>query len=128
VSKIRQYFYLGSGAIAGLLPLLVALGAIGGDKASAVTEILTQVGSLLGGAGAITAGVIVSKQRKDGTIDAEPVSAVERAINAIPVVVQEAAAANANLERLRQVATDAVGSIPVYGPEARAIIEGLPRF
>ncbi|AKF14175.1 holin [Mycobacterium phage Luchador] len=128
MSKIRQYFYLGSTAVAGLLPLLIALGALGSDKADAVNQILLQVGSLIGAGAAGTAGVIVAKQRKDGTIDAAPVTPLDQVITNIPVVVAQAAQANADLERLRTAATDVVGDIPLFGKEAAAAIDALPHF
>ncbi|QLF84574.1 holin [Mycobacterium phage Gail] len=128
MSKIRQYFYLGSAAVAGILPLLVALGAVGTDQASALNEILANVGALIGAGAAGTAGVILAKQRKDGTVDAAPVSPVEQAIQAIPVVVKQAADAQADLDRLRQAATDVVADIPVFGKDAAAAINALPNF
>ncbi|UJD21107.1 holin [Mycobacterium phage SororFago] len=128
MSKIRQYFYLGSTAVAGLLPLLIALGALGSDSASAINEILLQVGSLIGAGAAGTAGVIVAKQRKEGTIDAPVTPVLDQVINGIPVVVAQAAQAQADLERLRNAATDVVGDLPIFGKEAADLIESLPRF
>lgn len=128
MTKIRQYFYLLAGVVAGLLPLLSAFGAITADQAVSITDLFNNAGSLLGGTAAVTAGVILSRQRKDGTVDSPELSAVEQAVNAIPVVVQKAADAAADLERLKQAAADAIGNVPVYGDEAKAIIEALPRF
>lgn len=128
MTKVRQYFYLVSGALAGLLPILMVLNVVNSDQAVSLTQAVTALGGLIGAGGALTAGVVVGKQVKTGALDAPEVSAVDQAISAIPVVVQQAADAKANLEKLRQVATDAIGSIPVYGDEARAIINSLPRF
>lgn len=125
MTKIRQYFYLVSGAIAGLLPLLVALGGVNGSQASSLTEILTNLGSLIGAGGAVTAGVIVAKQRNNGTLDAPAVSPLDQVLNNIPVVVQNATNAVAELDRLKQIAGDTLGTIPVFGSEAQELINSI---
>lgn len=128
MTKIRQYFYLIAGFVAGIVPILTLFKLIDSEQAITIAALFDNVGSLIGAAAAGTAGVILSKQRKDGTVDAPPVSSFDRAIEAIPAVVKEAADAKANLDRLREVATEAIRGIPVYGDEAKAIIEALPRF
>lgn len=122
MSKLRQYFYLFAGAVAGFIPLLVAFGGLGADSASNVTEILTQIGSLIGAGAAGTAGVVLSKQRKGGVLDA---SAVDLVIDNIPLVVKKASEAAADLDRLRSVTADALGSLPLYGEDAQRIVNSL---
>lgn len=124
-SKIRQYFYLFSGLVAAIIPIATAASLLTQDQAASALQLVTIIGGAIGAAGAGTAGVIVSKQRSDGTLDA---SAVDRAISVIPQVVQAAADASADVDRLRQAANDALGTIPVFGPAAQQIIAGLPRF
>ncbi|QFG12510.1 holin [Mycobacterium phage Toaka] len=129
MTKIRQYFYLASGAIAGILPVLTFFKLVSSEQALNLSALVDNFGSLIGAAAAGTAGVILAKQRKEGTLEPAPeVSAVDKAIEAIPVVVAQANEAKANLEKLRQVATEAVGELPVYGDDAKAILDSLPRF
>lgn len=122
MTKVRQYFYLVSGAIAGIIPILVALGGLSSDKAQSITELITMIGSLLGGGAAATAGVILSKQRKGGVLDSSPVDLV---IDNIPVVVKKASDAAADLDRLRSATADALGNLPLYGDEAARIVNSL---
>lgn len=128
MTKIRQYFYLFSGAVAGILPILTFFKVIGSDQALNLTDAITSFGGLIGAAGAVTAGVIVSKQRTNGTLDAAPVNPVDAIVANIPVVVKAATDAAADLDRLKQATADALGNVPVFGDEAKAIIEALPRF
>lgn len=125
MTKIRQYFYLFSGALAGILPILTFFKVIGSDQALNLTEAVTSIGGLIGAGGALTAGVIVGRQRREGTLDAAPVNPVDQVIANIPVVVQRANDAVADLDRLRAGVGDALGNLPVYGKEAQDIVNSL---
>ncbi|QGJ90160.1 holin [Mycobacterium phage SheaKeira] len=128
MTKIRQYFYLASGAIAGILPVLTFFKLVSTEQALNLSALVDNFGSLIGAAAAGTAGVILAKQRKDGTVDAPVATPVEVAIQAIPQVVESAAKAQADLERLKTAAAEAIGNVPVYGDDAKAIINSLPNF
>lgn len=126
MSKVRQYFYLAAGLVAGILPILVTFNAISTDQVSAVTQLITGLGSLIGAGGAITAGVVVSKQRKDGTFEPPAeVSPEEAIISNLPTVIDNVAKAVAAKDRVTQAITDVLGDIPVYGKEAQEIVKGL---
>lgn len=122
MTKIRQYFYLAAGAIAGIIPILVALGGLSSDQATSLQELLTQIGSLLGGGAAVTAGVVLHNQRKTGVVDVNPVDIV---IENIPTVVKRAKDAAADLDRIRATASGALGNLPVYGDEAKEIVDSI---
>jgi hypothetical protein len=55
-------------------------------------------------------------------------SATDMVVAGIPVVVAQAAEAQANLDKVRQSAADALGELPVFGDAAKQIINSLPRF
>ncbi|QFG08591.1 holin [Mycobacterium phage Vanisoa] len=128
MSKIRQYFYLASGAIAGILPVLTFFKLVSSEQALNLSALVDNFGSLIGAAAAGTAGVILAKQRKDGTVDAPPVEPVDIVVAAIPKVIENAAKAQADLKRLQEAAAEAVSNVPVYGDDAKAIINSLPNF
>ncbi|QFG14920.1 holin [Mycobacterium phage BogosyJay] len=128
MTKIRQYFYLASGFIAGLLPVLTFFKLISSEQAINLSSLVDNFGSLIGAAAAGTAGVILAKQRKDGTVDAPAVEPVDVVVQAIPQVIEKAAKAQADLERLKTAAAEAIGNVPVYGDDAKAIINALPNF
>ncbi|QBJ01096.1 holin [Mycobacterium phage Arissanae] len=128
MTKIRQYFYLASGAIAGILPVLTFFKLVSSEQALNLSALIDNFGSLIGAAAAGTAGVILAKQRKDGTVDAPPVEPVDVVVQAIPQVIEKAAKAQADLERLKTAAAEAIGNVPVYGDDAKAIINALPNF
>jgi hypothetical protein len=68
-------------------------------------------GGVLGGAGALTAGAVVSKQRRDGLHDeVDPIDQIQAAAQTI---LQEQAEANATADRLRQVMSGNV----ITGPQ-----------
>ncbi|AEK07285.1 holin [Mycobacterium phage Myxus] len=128
MTKIRQYYYLASGAIAGILPLLVGLGVIDASKSESLTQVVLALGSLLGAGVGVTAGSVLAKQRKDGTVGSAPAEPVDVVVQAIPQVIEKAAKAQADLERLKTAAAEAIGNVPVYGDDAKAIIDALPNF
>ncbi|ASR77116.1 holin [Mycobacterium phage MyraDee] len=125
MTKIRQNYYLISGAIAGILPLLAFLKVLSSEQAVNLASLVDNVGSLIGAGAAVTAGAILNRQRKDGTVDAPEVSALDQVIANIPVVVQEANDAVARLDRLKQAAGESLGTIPVFGPEAQAVLNSI---
>ncbi|MCH9731628.1 MAG: hypothetical protein K0U84_18460 [Actinomycetia bacterium] len=55
-------------------------------------------------------------------------SAADIVVSSIPVVVEQAKQAQDDLERVRQVTTDVLRDVPVFGPAAREIVNSLPRF
>ncbi|QIN94251.1 holin [Mycobacterium phage Willsammy] len=128
MTTIRQWFYLISAAITPLIAILVALNLISEGQGNQLLALLTALGGLIGGGAAGTAGVVLGKQRKDGTlVVAAPADA---AITAIEQTVQAATAATAEVERVKQAASEAlgaaaVGSVPVVGPLAQQAIDTL---
>ncbi|QGH78013.1 holin [Mycobacterium phage LoneWolf] len=128
MTKIRQYFYLASGAIAGILPVLTFFKLISSEQAVNLSSLVDNFGSLIGAAAAGTAGVILAKQRKTGEVGAAPAEPVDVVVQAIPQVIEKAAKAQADLERLKTAAAEAIGNVPVYGDDAKAIINALPNF
>ncbi|KRD08581.1 hypothetical protein ASE48_08420 [Mycobacterium sp. Root265] len=128
MTKIRQYFYLASGLVGSLLPILTLVKLISSEQAVTIASLTDNLGSLLGGGAAITAGVILSRQRADGTVGAEAITPLEAVIANAPLVVQAAADAAAELEKLKVATAEIVGTVPVYGKEAADFINSLPKF
>lgn len=108
MAKVRQWWYLIAGAIAALIPILVQLGLIGSDTAQSSGFVIESIGSLLGGGAALTAGAILSKQRKSGTVDQSPIDLV---VTNIPVVYEQAVRAEANVRKMQSVANDVFGGL-----------------
>lgn len=108
MAKVRQWWYLIAGAIAAIIPILVQLGVIGSDQARSGGVLMESLSSLIGGGAAITAGAILSKQRKEGTIDRSPIDLV---ISNIPVVYEQAMRAEANVRKMQSVANDVLGTL-----------------
>jgi hypothetical protein len=123
MTKIRQNYYLISGAIAGLLPVLAFLKVLSSEQAVNLASLVDNFGSLIGAGAAVTAGAILNKQRKDGVVGAPEVSPVDQVINNIPKVVEAAAQAQADLDRLKGAAVDAIGATPIVGPLAKEAID-----
>lgn len=103
----RRWFYLVSGVIAALVPIGLQLGLFDTGQGENVTTLVATIGSLLGGGAAITASAVTHKQIKDGLHDEpEAVNATDLVLDNIPKVLDEAATAQANVEKMRQVTDD----------------------
>ena len=129
MTKIRQYFYLVAGAIAGILPILTFFKVLSSEQAVSLASLVDNFGSLIGAAAAGTAGVILAKQRKDpsNSIGSSPADVVENNIGIVVQTVNDTATAAEkalqDLERVKKVASEAIGDVPVFGQAAQAALD-----
>lgn len=122
--KIRQYYYLLSGLVGAVVPILIAVGVVSTDQGSDWNNLVVTFGSLIGAVGSGAAGVILGRQRKKGTLD-PAASPVDQVLNGIPVLIDTAAQAQADLDRVKQVAKDAFGAVPGVGPLAKQVLDQI---
>jgi len=108
---IRKWWYIISGVVAAVMPILYQSGILNAGQAV--------VGGAVGGVGALTAGAVTHRQQKEGLHD-PPLSPIDQITQAIPQVLDQAAQAQANVNMLRQVTGDfltaSTNSVPVIGP------------
>ena len=124
--KLRQTAY-GLGTIATTVVTLLALWhGIDGTTASALGNAITAILGLLGIGATATAGVVVSRQRSDGTLDFTG-TAAEQAVAAIDAVSTQAATAATDLDRVRGALGGLAATIPVVGPLAQQVIDAARR-
>lgn len=121
--KIRQTAYLLGTVATSLVTLLALWRGIDTNTASALTNALTGLLGLLGVGASATAGVVLSRQRKDGTLETQ--SPVDQAISAINATVAQVQSASADLDRVKVAVSDVFGSLPVVGPLAQQVIESV---
>lgn len=102
--------------------------AIDGDTATGLANTITAVLGLLGVGATTTAGIRVSLQRKDGTLDFTG-PAAQQAVDAIAVVNAQAVTATADRERVLGALGDiAAATVPVVvGSLAQQVIRAAPR-
>jgi len=122
-AKFRQWFYLLSGLVAAVVPILTALNLATQHQGEQWLSLFSVVGGLIGATGAGTAAVVVSKQRRAGTLDV--VGPADQAITGIQATVAQVTNATAELDRVKQVATDALNAVPVLGPLAAQAIRNV---
>ena len=122
--RIRQTAY-GLGTIATTVVTILALWhGIDGGTATALGNAITAILGLLGVGATATAGVVVSKQRKEGTLDFSG-SPEQQAVDAINAVSAQAQAATAALDKIKAAASDVLPTIPVFGPLAKQVIDSV---
>jgi hypothetical protein len=118
-AKIRETRYTAAAVITVAGPLLAAALAEGGVS-KWVAVVIAVAGVLTGGAGTAVAAAKTRAQRKDGVFDPapEPPSPLDLVVENLPVVAQAVAQAQAvvestqaDLDRVRQVAVDALGPL-----------------
>lgn len=104
----RRWFYLISGVIAALVPIAIQTGVFDTGQGENVTTLIATIGSMLGAGGALTASAVTHRQIKDGLHDDE-LDPTDIVLNNIPKVLNEAATAQANVDKMRQVTGDLFG-------------------
>lgn len=120
--QLRQWFYLVSGVVASIVPILIATGVLDKGTAQSWTTLIGVLGSLLGAGAATTAGVIVKRQRDEGLVGDSP---EEILINHMDKVIKNADDANAALSRVKVAAGQALSldaPAPTVGSLADAIL------
>lgn len=117
--KIRQILYTVSAVASALIPLLVTYKVLDPSSGTAWINFVGLLGAL-GGTGAVTAAVMTSRQRKDGTLDFTGTPA-QQAIEAIQATVAQATSAATDLEKVRSAVSDVLSSLPVVGDVLDAV-------
>lgn len=122
--KIRQTIYQLGAIIPALLGLALIWGGIDQGAADSMSQIITGLVALLGAGAPAVAASTVAKQRQDGTLDV--LSPADQVVNGVQAVLQAQTAATAELDKIKQAVTSAVGVIPGIGPLAQQIINAVP--
>lgn len=121
--KIRQSAYLLGTIATSAVTLLALWRGIDTNTATALGNAITGVLGLLGVGASATAGVVLSRQRKEGVLDAQ--SPVDQAISAINATVAQVQAASADLDRVKNAVSDVFGSLPIVGPLAQQVMRSV---
>jgi hypothetical protein len=118
-AQTRQWLYTITGLLAAVVPILVNLGVLDSGQGDSSATLITSLVALLGGGGALTAAHHTRIQIKDGVHD-PALSPIDQIQEAIPAVMSQAAEAQANVDKMRQVAGDflsaSTAGVPVVGP------------
>jgi len=121
--KIRQTAYILGTVATSVVTLLALWRGIDTNTATALGNTITGLLGLLGVGASATAGVVLSRQRKDGTL--EHPSPVDQAISAIQATVDQVQSASADLDRVKVAVSDVFGQLPVVGPLAQQVIKSV---
>jgi hypothetical protein len=121
--KIRQTAYILGTVATSVVTLLALWRGIDTNTATALGNAITGVLGLLGVGASATAGVVLSRQRKEGVLEAQ--SPVDQAITAINATVAQVQSASADLDRVKVAVSDVFGSLPVVGPLAQQVIKSV---
>ena len=115
----RQWLYTITGLLAAIVPILVQTGLLDSGQGDSSATLITSLVALVGGGGALTAAHHTRVQIKDGVHD-PALSPIDQISEAIPQVLTQAAEAQANVDKMRQVAGDfltaSTAGVPVLGP------------
>jgi hypothetical protein len=120
--KIRQTAYILGTVATSVVTLLALWRGIDTNTATALGNAITGLLGLLGVGASATAGVVLSRQRKEGVVDASP---VDQAISAINATVAQVQSASADLDRVKNAVSDVFGNLPVVGPLAQQVIRSV---
>jgi hypothetical protein len=123
--KVRQVLYVGGVVAFALLTVLSATRVIDGQTAASVSAALTAVLGLFGVTVSGVAYGAVTKQQHNGAFD-PPASPADQVVNGINRVIEQAAVAQAEVERVKEAVSTAVADVPILGPLAQQAIDRLP--
>jgi hypothetical protein len=107
-ASFRKYWYLATGLIAALIPIAIQFGLLDAGQANNTSTLITTIGSMLGAGGALTASAVTHKQQQEGMPESGPTNPLEIITRNAPVVLQQAAEAQANVDKMREVTADLV--------------------
>jgi hypothetical protein len=122
--KVRQMLYSAGIVLFALLTLLSTLRVIDQDTAASISAAVTAVLGLFGVTVSGTAAWAVTKQQHNGAFD--PQSPADQVVTGINRVIEQAAVAQAEVERVKEAVSTAVQDVPILGPLAQQALDRLP--
>lgn len=112
--KVRQLLYAAGVVAFALLTLLSTLRVIDQDTAASISAAVTAILGLFGVTVSGTAAWAVTKQQHAGAFTEH--SPADQVVTGINRVIEQAAAAQAEVERVKDAVSTAVNDVPVLGP------------
>lgn len=122
--KVRQILYAVGLVLFAILTVLSTLKIIDQETAASVSAALTAVLGLFGVTVSGVAGWAVTKQQKSGAFETH--SPADQVVSAINQVLAQAENAQAEVDRVKEAVSQAVGEVPVLGPLAQQALDRLP--
>lgn len=119
--KIRESIYYVGTIVPAILGLALIWGGIDAGAADNIGDIIAGLLALLGATAPGTAAVKVNQQRKDGTF--ETASPTDQVINGVQAVIATQQAAQAELDKVKDAVTGAIGIIPGLGSLVQQVIQ-----
>ena len=121
--KARETLYLIGTMIPAIVGILVMWTGVSQEGADNLAQVITGLITLLGAGAPATAAAVVRKQNKQGTFETSP---MENVITGVTQVVEAQQKADEEVERVKNLLSEAVASVPVLGPAASSAIRELP--
>ena len=103
-AKSRQWLYLLTGLGAAVVPILVQIGVFDAGQGEQTNTLILTIASLFGATGAATAAKHVKQQRDAGLHD-PALPPADQAIESLKKVAEQQQQANADMDRLKDMAT-----------------------
>lgn len=124
--KARFLLYIVGTLVFGVVALLSFFKVIDPEVAASVSAQLVSFLGLFGVTVAGTAAYNINKQRHDGTLDRGPeLDPADKIITGLNEVLQQKAAADAAVEKVKDIVVSQTRDIPVLGPLAQEVIDRL---
>lgn len=121
--KARETLYLIGTMIPAIVGILVMWTGVSQEGADNLAQVVTGLITLVGAGAPATAAAVVRKQNKQGTFQTSP---MENVITGVGQVVEAQKKADQEVERVKDLLSDAVASVPMLGPAASNAIRELP--
>lgn len=103
-AQARKWLYLITGLVAAIVPIFIAVGLIDTGQGENVNNLMLSLSSLLGAGGATVAAGVTHRQQKEGLHD-PALPPADQAIESLKKVAEQQQQANADMDRLKDMAT-----------------------
>lgn len=121
-AHMRRWLYLISGLVAGVVPILIAVGVLDTGQGESANNLMLSLSSLLGAGGATVAAKVTHSQIKEGIHD-PALPPVDQAVESLKQVVVQQQQANSEMDRLREAASAILaGGVTAIGGVTNAVM------
>jgi hypothetical protein len=93
------------------------------EGADNMAQVLTGLLTLAGASAPATAAAVVRKQNKQGAFETSP---MENVVSGVTQVVEAQQKADQEVERVKDLLSEAVSNVPMLGPVAANVIDDIP--